>query len=133
MFSLIIEAFSQRVNHYDGMMEKQSIRYQHNVENHLLSVIVTDRKHRGKQDNILDNKLRTVGYFVLFPTKFRGNQLYSLVRLEALEGESGLRRTRRKKHIFLGCMSGSARNPFVEVIAFLKFKVNFFSVPQSNY
>lgn len=76
MFSLIIEAFYQRFNHYDGMIEKQSIRDQHNVENHLLSVIVTDRKHRGKQDNILDNKLRTVSYFVLFPTKFRGNQLY---------------------------------------------------------
>lgn len=76
MFSLIIGAFYQRVNHYDGMIEKQSIRYQHNVENHLLSVIVTDRKHRGKEDNILDNKLRAVGYFVLFPTKFRGNQLY---------------------------------------------------------
>lgn len=83
MFSLIIEALYQRVNHYNGMIEKQSTRYQHNVENHL-SVMVTDRKHRGKQDNILDNKLRTFGYFVLFPTKFRGNQLYLLVRLKAL-------------------------------------------------
>lgn len=62
MFSLIIEALYQRVNHYNGMIEKQSIRYQHNVENHLLSVMVTERKHRGKQDNILDNKLRTQLY-----------------------------------------------------------------------
>lgn len=76
MFSLIIEALYQRVNHYDGMIEKQSIRYQRNVENHLLSGMVTDRKHRGKQDNILDNKLWTNGYFVLFLTKCRGNQLY---------------------------------------------------------
>lgn len=76
MFSLIIEALYQRVNHYNGMIDKQSIRYQHNVENHLLSVMVSDRKHRGKQDHILDNKLRTDGYFVLFSTKFRGNQLF---------------------------------------------------------
>lgn len=50
MFSLILEALHQRVNHYDGMIEKQSNRYQHNVENHLLSVMVTDEKHRGTQD-----------------------------------------------------------------------------------
>lgn len=77
MFGLIIEALYQSVNHYDGMIEKKkSIRYQHNVENHLLSGMVTDGKHQGKQENILDNKLRTNDYFVLFPTKFRGNQLY---------------------------------------------------------